>query len=62
MDDLFMMEDGGDDETDWLDVWMGSLAVERCSEMRKYVVEEEQAMDLRSWRGRTGTWTSRHGW
>ena len=30
-----MMDDGGD-ETDWLDVWMGSLAVEGCSEMSTY--------------------------
>jgi hypothetical protein len=31
MENLFMMEDRGDDETDCLDVWMGSLEVEGCS-------------------------------
>ena len=45
IEDLFMMEDGEDDENDWLDAWMGSLVAEGSSEMSMYVVEEEETME-----------------
>jgi hypothetical protein len=42
-DDLFMMEDGGYDGSDWLDAWMGSLSAEGCSDM---IMHDEDAMEI----------------
>jgi hypothetical protein len=47
MDDLLMVEKEGDDEKEWLDVWMGSLKdVEGSSEVHRCMVEEDKTMEI----------------